>query len=107
MSSSKVIQIHKELIVLCNRLEVGRWSSGRPVFKKVNGKPWFMLMKEGHPVWSIRSSTTATGAKILSGRGTNSPSSPEAGPSVRFGWTGWDYWDGSKWVEGDISVICV
>ena len=90
------------MIALCNRLAVGRWSEGRPVFKKVDGEPRFLLVKEGD--WSIRSSTTATGGWIQSGRGTNSPSSPEAGPSVREGVTRWRYVPG--WKEGDISVTC-
>ena len=91
-----------------NRLEEGRWSRGRPIFKKVDGKwPRFLLVGEGGAVWSIRSSTTATGAFIESGRATNSPSSPEAGPSVRLGVTRWQYASGGKFVEGNISVTCV
>ena len=94
------------MVRLSIRLEVGRWSSGRPVFKKVGGEPRFLLVEEEFPSWSITDSMTTTGAKIISGRATNSPSSPEAGPSVRLGWTGWRYGDGSKWIEGDISVTC-
>ena len=89
-----------------NRLEEGRWSAGRPVFKKVDGETRFLLVKEGETVWSIRSSTTATVAWIQSGRATNSPSSPEAGGSVRLGVTRWRYSD-NGWKEGNISVTCV
>ena len=90
-----------------NRLEEGRWSEGRPVFKKVDGKwPRFLLVGEGGAAWSIRSSTTATGARIQSGRGTNSPSSPEAGPRPSEGVTRWRYND-NGWKEGNISVTCV
>jgi len=89
------------------RLEVGRWSEGRPVFKKVEGGPRFLFVKEGYSTWSIRSSTTAAEDWVLSGRATNSPSSPKAGPSVRFGLTRWRYLVSSKWVEGDISVTCL
>jgi len=96
------------------RLEVGRWSSGRPVFKKVNGEePRFLFVPDGGSHWTIKSSTNvtgATGAFIVSGRATNSPSSPEAGPRHRLGWTGWHYsvqWgDSVHWEEGDISVTC-
>lgn len=92
-----------------NRLEAGKWSEGRPVFKKVDGwfQDRFLFVGEGLSGWTIRSSLTATGAKIQSGRGTNSPTSPEAGPSDRLGWTNWVYWDGSNWTEGDISITCL
>merc|ERR1719350_706273 len=66
----------------------------------------FLLVREGGTVWSIRSSTTATGGWIQSGRATNSPSSPEAGPRVREGVTEWRYND-NGWKEGDISVTCL
>jgi len=96
------------------RLEEGRWSSGRPVFKKVDGETRFLFVPEGQIAWVIDSSIAAThaGSSIFSGRATNSPSSPEAGPSVRLGWTGWKYALGRKgawtgWKEGDISVTCV
>ena len=105
MLSSKVTQIHKEMIGLCNRLEVGRWSKGRPVFKKVDGEPRFLLVGKGSTVWTIRSSTTDTGAWIESGRATNSPSSPEAGSSVKSEVAKWRYVPG--WKEGDISVTCL
>lgn len=88
------------------RLEVGRWSQGRPVYKKVDGQTLYLLVKESFPSWYISSSTTGTTGFIHSGRGTNYPSSPEAGPSVRSGYTGWRYWDGG-WQDGDISVTCV
>ena len=99
---------------LSNRLEVGRWSSGRPVFKKVNGEePRFLFVPDGGSRWTIKSSTNVTGAAgafIMSGRATNSPSSPEAGPRLRLGWTGWHYsvqWgDSVHWEEGGISVTC-
>ena len=95
------------MIALSHRLEVGRWSEGRPVYKKVD-RERFLLVKERVSSWTIRSSTTATGLFITSGRATNSPSSPEAGPSVRMGWTGWQYDDGDGgWQEADISVSCV
>ena len=126
-----------------NRLEEGRWSEGRPVFKKVDGETRFLIVaegstawtiqssttatssriqsgnfkkvdgetrflhvKEGQTVWAIRDSTTATGPWIKGGRATNSPSSPEAGGSVRLGVTRWRYSD-NGWKEGNISVTCV
>jgi len=90
------------------RLEEGRWSSGRPVFKKVDGETRFLFVPEGFSNWSIKTSTTATGAVIQSGKATNSPSSPEAGPSVRFGQTRWEYSvSDNGWKEGNISVTCV
>ena len=79
----------------CNRLEAGKWSYGRPVFKKVDGEERFLFVKKG--TWSIRSSLTASGAFIQSVRATNSPTSTEAG---------WKFWDGSNWVQADISLTC-
>ena len=87
-------------------MEVGRWSEGRPVYKKDDGETRYLLVREGGTTWSITDSTTDTGGWIQSGRGTNSPSSSEAGPSVKKGVTGWRYWDGQNHTEGDISVIC-
>ena len=85
------------------RLEAGKWSQGRPVFKKVDGELRFLLVEERSIGWYIR---TAAGAYTQSGRATNSPTSPEAGPSDKLGWTSWAFaYDGS-WVEGDISVTC-
>ena len=95
------------MITFCNRLEVGRWSSGHPVFKKVDGEPRFLLVPEKWCGWNITSSTTDKVAFIESARSTNSPAAPEAGPSVRLGWTGWRYYNDGKFVEGDISVTCV
>ena len=88
-------------------MEEGRWSEGRPVYKKKVGDPMFLLVREGWDYWGIKSSTTGTAGWIASGRATNTPSSPEAGPSVREGVTRWRWGDGSKFVEGDISVTCV
>ena len=94
------------MIALSHRLEVGRWSEGRPVYKKVD-RERFLVVKEGFSSWLIDDSTTGDEAFIRSGRGTNSPSSPEAGPSVRLGWNGWVYADGDGWQEGDINVSCL
>ena len=86
-------------------MEAGKWSKGRPIFKKVDGVQRFLFVKDGSSSWSIRSSLTA-GTYIQSGRATNSPTSPEAGPNDRDGVTKWRYWDGSNYAEGDISVTC-
>jgi len=89
------------------RLQEGRWSSGRPVYKKGSGSTaLFLFMQEGKAAWSIRSSTTSASAWIVSGRGTNSPTSSRAGGSGREGVTRWRYHDGDGWKEGNISVTC-
>ena len=88
-------------------MEVERWSAGRPVFKKVNGELRFLQVYQGQNDWAIRTSTTAGGSvEIISGRATNSPASPEAGPSVKDGVTRWRYSHGG-WKEGNISVTCL
>ena len=83
------------------------WSEGRPVFIKNDGK--FLLVAEGLSSWHIMWSTTANRSWIISGRATNSPSSPEAGASVKMRVSRWRYYDvGSvKWTEGDIIVACL
>merc|ERR1711953_429220 len=94
------------------RLEEGRWSKGRPVFKKVSGELRFLSVAHGWISWSIRRSTSADDeAFIESGIATNSPSSPEAGHNVHYGTTRWMYAEdesGSRdddgWREDDIHV---
>ena len=85
-----------------------KWSSGRPFFKKVGlyGETRFLVVAQGTISWTIWNSTTSTEGWIASGRATNSPSSPKAGPSVREGVTRWRYWD-NGYKEGNISVTCV
>jgi len=68
---------------------------------------------ERKTAWGIRSSTTDELVFISSGKATNSPSSSEAGSSVRFEQTRWKFADGdvalewsSDWREGDISITC-
>ena len=88
-------------------LQIGRWSSGRPVYQLINSQvERYLLVKEGNTVWYIQSSTNTTRAYISSGRATNSPTAPEAGSNLRFGVTKWRYSD-SGWKEGDITVECI
>ena len=96
------------MIALSRRVEVGRWSEGRPVFKKVDGRSRFLLVQEGWSnAWTIRQSTTDDGAYIQSGRATSSPAAPEAGSQVGEEVTRWRYAaPGNTWEEGDISVTC-
>ena len=82
-------------------MEAGKWSSGRPVFKKVDGEERFLLVQEGQTFWSIRKSLNASGALIKSGKATNSPTSTEAVWSYRNG-SG----SGNDWIEGDVSLTC-
>ena len=89
-------------------MEKGLWSSGRPIFKKEDGGiERVLFVKEGNTNWRIRTSTSSTGAWIESGRATDSPTMPEAGPSERLNMTGWEYWSGDKWIVGTISVTCI
>ena len=102
--------------IISHRLVEGKWRRGRPVFEHVLNKfkkgegELFLLVANQWSGWSIRSSTTATEPFITNGRATNSPTSPQAEASVRFGWTehGWAYSDGKGgWKEDDISVTCL
>ena len=97
------------LLALPLRLEVGKWSMGHPVFKKVEGASRFLFVPGGKTAWSIRESTTLRyniRTFMTSGKATNSPSSPEAGASARLGFSRWQYWDDGKWNEGFINVTC-
>ena len=77
------------MFAISTRLQVGEWSEGRPVYKKVVGEQRYLLVEEGTSVWSVTESPNEAEALIQSGRATNSPSS-EA--------TDWDQ---------DITVTCV
>ena len=86
---------------------MGRWSQGRPVYKKVDGdKERYLFVAEGMSYWTITDSTEAKDSWILSGRATNSPFQPEAGPSARQGVGGWRFYDGKEFKESEISVAC-
>jgi len=96
------------------RLQEGRWSEGRPVYKKGSGSTaQFLRVNNKNAYWVIGDSTTGYGNWIKSGRATNSPTSSRAGGSGRFGVTRWRYaaarlrsGDWVDWKEGDISVTC-
>ena len=86
---------------------MGQWSQGRPVYKKVDGdKERYLFVAEGTSYWTITDSTEAKDSWILSGKATNSPFQPEAGPSARLGVGGWRFYDGKELKESEISVAC-
>jgi hypothetical protein len=85
----------------------GNWSAGRPVFRHERGDR-VLLVKEGYSYWEIAPTIADTSSWIKSGRATDSPDQPEAGPSERWGTTGWRYasqgiWEDSK---GTIELTC-
>ena len=99
------------LVAPSNRLEEDRRSLGRPVFKKADGEPRFLFVRDGtsNYAWAISDSIKYDGAFVISGRATNSPTSAVAGISVREGVNSWRFKDNKgKWVEsyGDIAVTC-
>ena len=78
------------------------------MYKKVDGETERVLfVPEGYVNWQIKESTSSTSNFILSGRGTNSPASSEAGGNDSFGFTRWQYYGNGKFKEGDISVSCI
>ena len=79
------------------------------MYKKVDGETERVLfVPEGYVNWQIKESTSSTGYSLIgSGRGTNSPTSSEAGASDSFGFTRWQYYGNGKFKEGDISVSCI
>ena len=88
----------------------GNWIKGRPVYGNKDGSPRYLRMAEGRPGWGISPSPNLTGSFTLaSGRGTVSPGSLEAGPSVRQGWKGWQWKDsrgGWREANGRLIVAC-
>ena len=89
------------------RFQINRWSCGRPVYQLINSDvERYLLVAEGWTSWSSMDSTNATGAHITGGRGTNSPTSAEAGPRVIVGVTRWRF-SNSGWKEGDVTFSCL
>ena len=97
----------------------GNWIEGRPVYGNEEGEPRYLRLAEGKPGWGIGPSPALTvsttcstclgGATLKSGRGTLSPGSLKAGPSVRKGQQGWQWKDGrGNWREsiGRLIVTC-
>ena len=86
---------------------MGRWSKGRPVYKKVDEEiERFLCIREETSEWLISDSPTGKAGFIYSGKATNSPFSPEAGKSARFGLTNWRHSEGDGFEEGPIRVAC-
>jgi hypothetical protein len=83
------------------------WSAGRPVFMQERGDR-VLMVAYGYSNWAIKPTTTSTGSYIISGRGTDSPDQPEAGPSERWGTTGWRYAANGKFEDsqGTIEATC-
>ena len=97
----------------------GDWIEGRPIYGNEADEPRYLRMAEGKSGWwigpspnisvSFTCSTCLLGATLKSGRGTTSPGSLEAGPSVRHGREGWHWKDrNGDWREtsGRLIVTC-
>ena len=77
------------------------------MYKKVDEEiERFLCIREEKSEWLISDSPTGTAGYITSGKATNSPFSPEAGKSTRFGLTNWRHSEGDGFEEGPISVAC-
>ena len=94
--------------VMGDYFPAGNWLDGRPVYKKNEGETRYLRMEEGLGNWLVSATLVGTGLYLESGRATNSPGSPAAGPSVRLGREGWRYWDGLEWQDskGELAVTC-
>ena len=85
---------------------------GRPVYVKLGGEERrYLLVAEGKTSWSVRTGHIGKLVLLESGRGTNSPGDPGAGPSVRLGVRRWRFWnplvkEGGSLEEGVITVTC-
>ena len=106
----------KELGTFTHR---GDWIEGRPIYRNEVGEPRYLRLSENKPGWSVGPTPNITlsftcnpcllGFTLRGGRGTLSPGSPEAGPSVRHGRQGWHWKDSNgQWKEtnGRLIVTC-
>ena len=106
----------KELGTFTHR---GDWIEGRPIYRNEVGEPRYLRLSENKPGWSVGPTPDITlsftcnpcllGFTLRGGRGTLSPGSPEAGPSVRHGRQGWHWKDSNgQWKEtnGRLIVTC-
>ena len=90
----------------------GEWMEGRPVYVKLGGEESrYLMVAEGKTSWSVRTAPLGKLVLLESGRGTNSPGDPGAGPSVRLGVREWRFWnplleEGGSLEEGEITVTC-
>ena len=102
----------------------GRMSAGRPVYRQLGGGSKYLVLRERYSVWGVGDGVADTAGYIQSGRGTNSPGHPEAGPSKRARVRGWRFSNVEQeanfleytkvqtmtvrksWKEGNISVTC-
>ena len=82
-----------------NRLMVGRWSKGRPVYKKFDGEPRYLFVQNAASNWAISESLDGQVNWMVSGSATNCPAQPEAAPSKRNKVNGWRYYNGTNWKE--------
>ena len=103
--------------MLSNRLEKGKWSEGRPIYKRIRGswgvdilgfvnlalgdsKERFLSVEEGQNVWGISNQIGSGYGYGESGQATNSSTSA----------TPWWYYsffsDTDDWLEGSIIITC-
>ena len=77
------------------------------MYKKVDEEiERFLCIREETSEWLISDSPTGKAGMIWSGKATNSPFSPEAGKSARYGVTNWRHSEGDGFEEGPIRVAC-
>ena len=104
--------------VLFKRLEEGRWSEGRPVYKRDrgswgldilglnlaigDGRESVLSIKEEFNSWSISGSTTSEGEWASKGKWIDGGQATNSPVSVNKWW----YYDGTDWIEGGINVSC-
>ena len=87
----------------------GRWSQGRPIYRftgdrKIN----YLRVAPGAAFWSLSESATSLGGYLQGGKGTLSPGDPAAGPNLKSGLEGWNYWTGKEWEDSGsrVTVSC-
>ena len=87
----------------------GRWSQGRPIYRFKGDKEInYLRVAPGAAFWTLMDSPTSRGAYLQGGKGTLSPGDPAAGPNLKSGLEGWNYYTGKEWEDSGsrVTVSC-
>ena len=78
-------------------------SAGRPVYKFLSGKEWYISILEGSSSWAVRDNIHNIDVFIKSAKSSLCPTSASASSSKRWNLENWRY-KNNGWKEGKISV---
>ena len=83
----------------------GEYSAGRPIYINSNNK--YLLVHPGSINWFVGDNVDRIAGWIKAGSAPGlCPASPRSTVNKRLNRNSWQYWDGSEWLDGEISVSC-